>query len=310
LPLLLYAERLLDTTVRSSVKSMYAGDFFDHATLDRILARATALRNARSVELGLLVVALIGGQLALWRVVGSAGWIHGGEQIGAWSFPRVWYALVALPLVQFVMFRWMWHWLIWAWVLFRISRQPLKLLATHPDYACGLAALARPMTAFSGFLLALGALVASAWATQVVRTTTTSRTLLPMLATFLVAGILIAILPLTPLSKHLFRARRATLAAYGDFARRYNLQFHAKWITPATHLEANALGSPDIQSLNDLAESYQIATKTRMFVFGPRHVLGVWAAGLAPMVPIFVSELTVEQVLRRIVMTVLGGFPF
>src|SRR6187401_2740211 len=34
LPLLLYAERLLDGTVKSAVKSTYAGDFCDPAQLD------------------------------------------------------------------------------------------------------------------------------------------------------------------------------------------------------------------------------------------------------------------------------------
>jgi hypothetical protein len=309
MPLFLYAERLLERSVGSAVRSMYNGDFCEPSRIDRILDRAERLRDSWLAELALLILALIGGQLALWRVVGSAGLISGSEQVSAWSFPRVWYALVALPFVQFVMFRWLWRWLIWAWMLLRLSLQPLKLIATHPDFACGLAALARPMSAFSGFALGTGVLLAAAWGTQVLRGNATIQSLLPMLTAFLVIAIVIAIMPLTPLSKHLFRARRVTLAQYGDFARRYNLEFHDKWIVPAAAAK-KALGSPDIQSLNDLAESYQIAAKTRFFVFGPRHVLAVWAAGLAPMVPVFASALTVEQVLRRILMTVLGGFPF
>ena len=45
----------------------------------------------------LLAIAILGGQLVLWRVFGTTGLFHGGEEIGFWSFSRVWYALVALP---------------------------------------------------------------------------------------------------------------------------------------------------------------------------------------------------------------------
>jgi hypothetical protein len=60
---------------------------------------------------------------------------------------------------------------------------------------------------------------------------------------------------------------------------------------------------------NDLGESFQRTAKTRVFVFGLRTVIVIWVAGFLPMVPLFASELTVEQVLRKIVSTILGGFP-
>ena len=72
---------------------------------------------------------------------------------------------------------------------------------------------------------------------------------------------------------------------------------------------ASALGSPDIQSLDHLMEAFQVISKTRVFVFGPRQVLAVWSAGLLPLLPLVLSTLTFEQVLRRILATVLGGLP-
>ena len=169
----------------------------------------------------------------LWRVFGTTGLFHGGETIGFWSFSRVWYALVALPLVQFVMFRWMWRWVIWSYMLVRISKLPLFVLATHADYAGGLGALARPVSGFSAFVLANSAILAGAWATQVLQDRTTIRALVPMLVVYEVAALAVAVGPLLFLSAHLFRARRSTLAQYGDFMRAYTLRFHEKWLAPS-----------------------------------------------------------------------------
>jgi hypothetical protein len=44
-------------------------------------------------------------------------------------------------------------------------------------------------------------------------------------------------------------------------------------------------------------------------VFGPRTVFMVWFAGILPMIPVFSTTLTTEAVLKRILTTVLGGFP-
>lgn len=309
LPVLLFAERLMDQTVQSAMTSMYRGDFCDRARLDDIVDGAGRLRDSWKVELVLLGAGLFGGQLVLWRVFGATGLFHGGAAIDLLSFPRLWYTLVALPLVQFVMLRWMWRWLIWSYMVARISRLPLSLLATHADLAAGLAALARPVTAFCRFVLAVSAVLSAAWATQVIYARTTLSALIPMLTTYLVTALAIAIGPLLLLSAALARARRRTLAQYGDFMRDFAIRFHDKWIAHRAHMAADALVAPDMSALHDLGESYQVIAKTRVFVFSSRTVLTVWFAGLLPMVPLFASALTVEQVLARIVRTALGGLP-
>jgi hypothetical protein len=206
------------------------------------------------------------------------------------------------------MFRWMWRWIIWSYMLARISRLKLFLLATHTDLACGLSALTRPVSGFSGFVLAIGALLSAAWSTRLIRGHASLPDLLPMLVVFLLVALAIGLGPLLLLSAQLFRARRQTLAWYGDLFRRYTLDFHSKWITPRP-TEA-LLGSPDMQSLNDLGQAYEVAGKTRPFVFGPRLIFTVWFAGVVPMLPLLLQTVTFEAVLKRIIGLVLGGLPF
>lgn len=309
LPLLLSAETIIEGSANSAIRSLHRGQLCDRDVLDRIVARGEWLRGWWVPEAIILGIALLGGQLVLWQVLASTGWISGGVEVATWTIPRIWYAVIALPLFQFVMFRWLWRWAIWCVMLVRISRLPLTPLATHPDFAGGLAGLARPMSGFAGFTLAMGCVLASAWGTRVLEGQVTLQALLPGLATFLLTATALATAPLLMFSGHLFRSRRVALAEYGDFARKYMLQFHEKWILPHA-IDRSPLGQPDIQSMNDLGAAFQIISKSRVFVFGPRNVLAIWFAGMIPMVPLFASALTVEQILKRIIMTVVGGLPF
>jgi len=308
IPMLLMAEGLLESTSRSSITSLYVGKFCDHAQLDRIFARVERLRDLGTVEVVLLGLALLGGQLVMWGLFGATGLFHGGAQSWLWTFPRLWYAVVALPLFQFLLFRHLWRWLIWSYALARISRLPLAPLATHADGAGGLACLARPVNGFNGAVLASSAVLSGAWATQILRQRAMLSDLLPELVAFLLISLLMAVGPLLPFCGHLFRARRRGLARYGDFMREYTLRFHAKWIE-ASPDHRQPLGSPDIQSLQDLGRTYQMLSKTRVFVFSPRTLMTVWAVGFLPMVPLLATTWTTEELLRRIAETVLGGLP-
>ena len=308
LPAMLISERLLSTACRSAIESLYVGSFADHAALDRIVERGERLRDARWPEAIILAIAIAGGQLALWNVTGPTGFFHAAPGPGGWSIARVWYAVIALPLAQFVMIRWAWRWTIWSYMLVRLWRLPLHPLATHPDFAAGLACLSRPLSGFIGYAFACGSILAAAWEAQALAGRTTPREHLNELLVFVVAATAFAVAPMLPFCGVLFRTRRRGMAQYGDFAIEYVRGFHAKWIEPPV-AGSEALGSSDIQSLADLGNAYRVVATTRLFVFGVRPVLAVWVGALLPMIPLLLNAVSVEHLLGHIVKAILGGLP-
>ena len=308
MPVMLASERIVESACRSGINSLHAGGLYEGAAIDAVVARGERLRDGWRGEALALVVALALGQLAFWRVTGPAGLFHGATGVGSWSFPHVWYCMVALPLALFVMLRWLWRWTIWSYMLVVIARWPLAALSTHPDRAAGLSCLARPVSSFGGFAFAVGAVLAGAWGTQLLAHRTTVRALFPSILAFLLLMLAIAVVPLLPFCRQLYRLRRRALAQYGDFAMQYMRGFHVRWIDPPVPGE-QALGSPDIQSLNDIGGAYGVIANTRLFVFGLRSVLAMWLAALLPMAPILVSTSTVEQLIARTVKMVMGGVP-
>lgn len=304
LPLLAVAARIFDLACQATVLQLYGGAFADRAALDAVFDRAEQLRDAWWAEAALAAIALGGGQLTLWGATGPTGVFHGIEST-TWTVGRVWYAAFAVPLVNFLAVRWLWRWAIWTVILARIARRPLATTATHPDRAAGLGFLAGPVTAFAVFELAFASVLAGAWGTQLLDHRVTVPSLLPTLITFVVAALVIACAPLLPFSLHLFRAQRRALLAYGPFALDYVRRFHRKWIDGRS--DEPVLGSPDIQSLADLDNSFQIAATTGMFVFGKRKLVELWLAAIVPMLPLVAAVVPVDQLLKRIGSTMFAG---
>src|SRR5579883_919557 len=234
MPMVLFAERIVEVACRSAIRTLYDGRFCDERLIDRVVDSGERLRDARWPEVALAAIALVGGQLALRVSGGATGLFHGGTGAGAWSFPRMWYLAIALPLWQFVMLRWLWRWLIWSYMLARFARLPLAPIATHPDKAAGLGALSRPVSGFGAFAFGAGAVLAGAWATQLLAHRATPQTHWPSLLVYLITTATLALGPLLFFSGHLFRARRRALAEYGDFTLHYMRGFHDKWIVRGT----------------------------------------------------------------------------
>lgn len=308
IPLFFWSERLVEGATASAVASLRAGTFCDARALEPIFERAARLRDARWAEAILAVIALVGGQLALWQISGPIGVFHGSTEAIRWSFSRVWFVGFALPLMQFLMFRWLWRWGVWSYVLAKVAALPLDPLATHPDSAGGLACLSRPMSGFAGYAFAISAILAGAWGTKLCSKQIVLEQLLPDVTLFLLVTAAVAVAPLLLFCGHLYRARRRALKEYGDFADRYTRAFHRKWIE-GRRPASEALGTPDIQSLSDLGNSFSVVSQTRLFVFGMRSLLSVWAAAIVPMLPLVASKFTVEDMLKRIATAILGGLP-
>jgi hypothetical protein len=305
-PAVLLAEKLVSRACGSAVASLYNGGIAAPGALDRIVDRGGELRDAWWPELALAALAIVDGQLALWGVTETTRPFH--AEVHPMSLERVWYLSVAFPLARFVTLRFLWRWAVWSMMLARIAGLRLSLLATHPDHACGISCLARPVSGFGAFAFAVGVVLASAWGTQMLAGTTTLREQLPELLVFLFVVLVLAVAPLLPLCSHLYRVRRRGLADYGDFSFGYMRGFHDKWIE--THVGGErALGTQDIQSLADIGNAFSVVLRTRLFAFSMRHVLAVLGSALLPMVPLYASTTSVEKVLAKVFGAVLGGLP-
>ena len=308
IPLLIEAERLLEPRCQAVIDQLYRGRLAEPAALDRIVERAGRLRDARLVELALLAIVGLGGLAVVWGHVGPTGLFSGISEAGSISFARAWYVLVALPITQFLMLRWLWHWGIWSYVEVRVARLPLATIATHPDRAAGLGFLATPLAAFAGFVLAIAATMAAAWGTKILDGQATLPTLVPSFLGFVVLALMVACGPLLLFIRPLYRARLRELPRYHGLALDFVRTFHRKWIEGRPAGEP-LVSTPDLSAWNDLCGAYGSLVQVRLVPFGPRAVIGIVIAAVIPMLPLVAMTMPLTELLAKIARALLGGLP-
>jgi hypothetical protein len=284
MPLLVAAEHMLEACCGLAVRHLREQGVVEPADLDPIMDRAERLRDSWLIEAGIALIVLLLGEAALWGIGGWTGFISGRGFEVRGSFATVWCVAIALPLVQFLLLRWLWRWLLWTYVIARLSRLSLSLNAIHPDQAAGLRMLSTPIDAFAIFQAAIASIASVAWMTQIYDRHATVESITPILFTGFAIGVIVACGPLLLFSRQLYRARRRDATAYHALAREYVDEFRRKWI--AGRPDAPALGSADIQSLNDLGGSLKTADATRLYPFGVRSLISLSAGAIVPMVPL------------------------
>lgn len=202
-----------------------------------MLARALGLADRRSsswlAEGVILVFALIWPGLTAHYAVALAGTSWEGTAVGG-QVTLSWAGEIArflsTPLFLFLALRWLWRFLVWTGLLFRISRLPLQLTPLHPDRSGGLGFLAVFPGIFSGFIFALSCVVASAMVKELGLARHDPNVVWFAIAAWIAFNLILFLGPLLVFAGPLLAARERALLEYGRLANQHNLALHRKWI--------------------------------------------------------------------------------
>ena len=106
--------------------------------------------------------------------------------------------------------------------------------------------------------------------------------------------------PLLVFAPQLAQAKRTGLREYGTLAERYVREFDAKWLRGGAPADEPFVGSADIQSLADLGNSFEVVRTMRIVPVTKEAVLRLAAATLAPVVPLALTMMPLEELLKKL----------
>ncbi len=313
-PLLIVAEVIVGPRLTAAGMQFVQAGFVhaeDYPAFDQAIARAAKRRESLWAELILLGVALIGawtftaetiggGATGTWNSMFMAG--DAGRRL---SFAGLWYRFAAVPLLQFMFYRWLWRLLIWFQFLFTVSRLNLKLVATHADQAGGLGFLGVAHSSLGVFAFALSSILSADAAFRIVFDDAAIETFKMPLVILLILTQTVILAPLLSFFPILARTRREWLRSYSLLVVRYNRAFHEKWIDGPPPEGEPLLGSADIQSLADLGGSFEFIRAMQIVPFSRRIVLQLAVITALPGLPLLLLVVPVEKILNT-----LGGALF
>jgi hypothetical protein len=305
MPLLIVAELVVHRRMRPLVQQFLERGLIPESAMTRFeaaIASAFRLRNSVLAEVLLIAFVYGVGILIVWRqylALDTATWYATPALEGSRaSLAGIWYGYVSLPIFQFLLVRWYFRLFVWTRFLWQVSRIELSLVPTHPDRVGGLGFLSNTVYAFATLAVAHGALLAGTLANRIFfagAALTEFKAEIAVVVAFLLCAILGPLLVFTP---QLAQAKRKGLREYGALAERYVRAFDAKWLRGGAPANEALVGSADIQSLADLGNSYELVRTMRLAPITKEAILRVAAAALIPMVPLLLTMMPLEALLK------------
>ena len=311
LPLLIVAELVVHQRMRPMARQFLERGLIPDASrgkFDAAMASALRLRNSVLAEVLLIAFVYLIGVLYLWPqyiALDVATWyavpVGGGRRLSPAGW---WFVYVSLPLFQFMLLRWYFRLFIWIRFLWQVTRSKLSLVPTHPDRAGGLGFLSLTVMAFAPLLVAHGALLAGMIANRIFFHGAILTDFKGELAGVVAFLLLVVLGPLLLFTPHLGSARRVCLREYGTLAQRYVREFDDKWLRGRAPADEPLVGSADIQSLADLGNSFEIVRSMRLVPFGRDTVLQLAVIPLLPVVPLLLTMVSLEELLKQLLKVV------
>jgi len=216
-----------------------------------------------------------------------------------------WFVLFCVPLMQFLILRWLWRAFLWAQFLWRMNRLKLQLVPTHPDQAAGLAFVGEVQQYFAIVLFAFSIAIAGVLANGIIYDGVPLSHYAPVIVIYVVAALVMFLTPIFVFSATLWRTKRVGLFQYGRLGSEYTSAFHRKWISNGGQIKETLLGTGDIQSLADLGNSYLFVRKMNLAPMRLYTPVCLILACLIPMAPLTLTMMPIEEILKMAVKVLL-----
>ncbi len=307
LPLLIISELVVHQRMRFVVRQFLERNLIPESGLTRFeaaIASAFRLRNSVLVEVLLIAFVYLVGVMLFWRqylALATATWYAMPTADGLqFSLAGKWYAYVSLPLYQFLLVRWYYRIFIWTRFLWQTSRIELSVIPTHPDRVGGLGFLANTVYAFTPLAVAHGAMLAGPIANRIFYLGGALPEFKIEIAVLVVFLLCVVLGPLLVFAPQLAQAKRTGNREYGTLAERYVREFDAKWLRGGAAPDEPLVGSADIQSLSDLANSFEVVRTMQIAPITKDAFLRLIAATLAPIAPLALTMMPLEELLKTL----------
>jgi hypothetical protein len=302
IPLLVMAEGVAQSILARVVPQfLQLGLVADRGAFERVLGEVARLRD-RSLP---WVVIL--GLVAAWTVLAPIAhepheikWAVEASADARLGFGGWWYLYVARPIFLTLVLAWLWRIVLAIALMRRIAALELSLVPTHPDGQAGLGFLESLPAAFVPVVFALSAVLASAWAHDVVYHGVSIASLRLPAAGFLVLVSLLFLAPLLAFAPLLSRVKREARAAYAALLAEHGRAVHERWIERRPRVENELLSAPEIGPVADTHAIYHAVARIAAVPVGRRALGAVIAPAVVPMIVVAMLQIPAKDLLLMI----------
>jgi hypothetical protein len=296
-------ERLVEERLRAHLRQFVRAPLIapsSQPAAAEAVVRALRRRDLRLAELACVVAAyaITLGGLELFLNSADSSWIvYVGPEGARLTLAGWWCALVSSPLFWFLLLRWLWRHAVWGLLLRDLARLELRLVATHPDGAGGLAFIGQYPNAFAAFVFAISCVLGAAIAHHLLRGGLTTAAYGQLMGAWLIVVVILFGTPLLAFSGPLRWLKEATLLAAASVATRHERAAERELLggNMSAPSDAEATASGDIP---DPTKLYATASKLSTALISRSAIVPVAAAAILPLVAAGVTQLPFKDLLK------------
>jgi len=265
-----------------------------------IFVESLQLRDSRIAEILIVIAVYVSTYTTIFEASFQSGntWFRPTPHAG-FTPVGYWYALVALPVFQFLIFRWIYRMAIWSKCLLSLSRLVLRLTPTHPDRAGGLGFLSQSLPPFGLILFALSSVVSGAIASRMLFEGGRFQEFQWSYAALFVLFLIIFAGPMLIFTPKLLALQARGLEEYRTLATQFTQSFHRKWVELGDERQ-ELLGTSDIEPLAGLETSYEIIKKMRFVPIDLGDFVAMIVPGLIPALPLLLTVVPPSVIVKTL----------
>ena len=287
-PLLLLMSMLVERRTARALAYLHDSGLVTEAeeSIRSIVLTASRVWQSRLFRWTLL--ALTGVSVGLgWsymRVAETSSWMFTGEHgAGHLSWAGIWNLLVGGAIVKFLGLTALAKMLIWLWVLWRLSKLPLRINPLHPDRCCGLRLLGQTQLAFAPLISALSVQLGCAIAVGVRYHGMSLAGFRWIAALFIVLSVVVLLGPLAVFARrslHAIEEAEQSFGAWANLAGRFTAE---ERVAPRGD-PADQLSQPEISAFTDASATFANLLESKIVPIDRRLLFAALAAAAVPMV--------------------------
>ena len=217
------------------------------------------------------------------------------------TLPGLWAGLFAVPLLNYLLFRWIWKVFLWCWFLRSVSRLTLSVVPTHPDGAGGLGIIGDIQARFGILIFAVGIMVAATVQHKlaVEHARIADFAVWGVIAEFVVLAPPVFLAPLLFFTRTLALTKRAARIEYDARIAQYGKDVDRKWRTDDIPYDAENLAA-DFAGLADARHVYELVDRMRIVAFDLASAARLAISAGGPFVPIVLHFLPLPAPIRSL----------
>ena len=310
LPMLILIKSIIENRVTAVIRyileTLVSAD--ERALIvNTILMRARKLTSSGLTELLLLLgviiatISLVNGGVYGGLEKGTTSWMTSAKDNGqGLSLAGYWAVLVSIPVFQFLFASWIWRYIVWALVLFRLSKVHLNLLPTHADRAGGLGMLMLAQKSFNLLFVVSAIVLSGQFIVQLNKYPEHFEAIRNEVIGYILVCIAFILIPLLFFSGKLVRVKNSGLHQLSVLGATLSSKFEREWINDSPVEDRLDENKSDPSLLYDYAGMYENLQKLRVVPVALNEVSGLALILFLPFIPILFVHFSVGELLQRI----------